>query len=219
MPRQVADNAANLFLQVFAARDRDPEPDPLAELVNACGYEDDPKRAAAAAGLKSPPCDPKEVVYAVRQRIDRKPPKRPLSRPQALEWMVQAGVDAVLGSGGAILLLRVFSYTSRRQKDHKLCAWISRGTLARIADTHRKTVDRHAGKLTGPLYYDGTWHAPLFRIVLDDRGLNRRAVWVPLREGWRQLIAHLALTAQARRDAYEAKRGKASARKGFRDER
>jgi hypothetical protein len=212
------------FLQELGEHCPAPQPEPetdpfLEQLADRGAWENDPQRAAIAAGEASKPCDPKQVVCVVRQRIDRKPPRRQLSRAQTGEWLVQAGVDAVLGAEAALLLLRVTSYVSRNHKTSKLYAWIGRSKLALVAGHHRKTVDVHARKLTGPLLYNDAWHPPLFRIDLIGRGLKRRAEWIPLLDGWRQLIEHLASVAQARKDAEEAKRAASSAPKGRRNGR
>jgi len=96
---------------------------------------------AISIGRDSKPCDPKAVVYAVRCRVGGKPPRRKLTRPQAIEWLLQNGIEALLGDGAALLALRVTSYVSPRKTTGTLRAWIGRGTLAEIAGKHRKTVD------------------------------------------------------------------------------
>jgi hypothetical protein len=166
-------------------------------------------------GQSSKPCLPWEVATFVRRRVDRKRLRRALTRAQLIEWLVQHGIESILGVGAALLLLRVLSHVSPT-RDGKIRAWIGRGKLASHAGKHRKTIDRYAVSLTQPLHYDDRWHAPLFRICLVGRSVKRRAEWEPVLQGWIDFMQFVAETVQARKDAERERRQRERLQRGER---
>lgn len=163
-----------------------------------------------ATGLE--PTEPERAtpwhwISDVRDETDPRPLKRPLSRRQSVEWLVQSGIESFMSPPTALLLLRVLSYVTYIKEERRAIAWIGRRKLAELSGSHRKTIDQQAVRLTKEWRLpDGTEMLPLFRPELVGRGARRRAVWVPIEEGWVMFAFKIALANARRRTPRPNKR-------------